>query len=110
MTTQNTKRQVYRELEQISEHAKQSFLQQFIAYLQQITREIIRRLTASEPIVKQVRDKKGRICWHVYDPASERRAYLASEQDVLVWLEERFGNEQPGGNWSANLSRSQQLR
>ena len=40
-----------------------------------------------EPMIRQVEDNDGHICWRVYDPATGREAYLESESEIWIWLE-----------------------
>lgn len=44
----------------------------------------------SEPVIYQLTDRDGDAYWYVYDPATGRNTYLASEHDVRVWLEQRY--------------------
>ena len=46
------------------------------------------RSTQPEPEIRRTLDKLGQAWWHVYDPCTGRTAYLESEADVQVWLEE----------------------
>lgn len=46
--------------------------------------------TYPEPEIRRTLDKMGQFWWHVYDPCTGRTAYLESEADVQVWLEERL--------------------
>jgi len=46
------------------------------------------RSTHPEPEIRRTLDKLGQAWWHVYDPCTGRTAYLESEADVQVWLEE----------------------
>ncbi|HEY9634793.1 MAG TPA: hypothetical protein V6D14_15430 [Coleofasciculaceae cyanobacterium] len=86
-------------------------LQQWMKQLQQFSQRFVSRLTTSEPIVRQSRDRKGYVWWYVYDPKTEQRAYLASEEEVLLWLEERYRYHPPATHWTAlNLHRSQLFR
>ena len=111
MATHNAQWQTYQKLEQIPENTEQSLLQQLITQLKQISREIIGRLDRTEPIVKQARDKKGRIWWYVYDPTTGRSAHLASEEEVLIWLDELFAYRQSDTLWNnRNLHQSRIFR
>lgn len=46
--------------------------------------------TSSEPQIRQVSDQGGRTWWYAYDPMTGQTTYLESEEDVQIWLEERF--------------------
>ncbi|MEB3355716.1 MAG: hypothetical protein VKK04_03155 [Synechococcales bacterium] len=43
-----------------------------------------------EPIVEMRRDRQGNVFYTVYDPTTGQRTVCASEQEVRVWLEERY--------------------
>jgi alpha-D-ribose 1-methylphosphonate 5-triphosphate synthase subunit PhnH len=43
----------------------------------------------SEPKIWQTVDRAG-IVWHVYDPVTGSSADFISEQEVRVWLEQRY--------------------
>ncbi|MBW4691459.1 MAG: hypothetical protein KME27_06785 [Lyngbya sp. HA4199-MV5] len=44
----------------------------------------------SEPEIRQTLDREGQTWWQVYDPLTGQTAYLESEADVHIWLEERL--------------------
>ena len=44
----------------------------------------------SEPEIQQTLDRTGQTWWKVYDPLTGQTAYLESEAEVHVWLEERL--------------------
>lgn len=44
---------------------------------------------STEPQIRHVENSSGQRAWRVYDPLTERSTTLDSEQEVLVWLEER---------------------
>ena len=48
------------------------------------------RRTRPEPEVRQTLDQKGQTWWTVYDPLTGQTAYLESESEVQIWLEERL--------------------
>jgi hypothetical protein len=45
--------------------------------------------TSSEPEIRQI-DQGGHIWWYAYDPMTGQKAYLESESEVQIWLEERL--------------------
>ena len=47
-------------------------------------------LIHSEPEVRQTLDQTGQTWWTVYDPLTGQTAYLESEAEVQIWLEERL--------------------
>ena len=53
---------------------------------------LINKLQAElEPKIWEKRDRLGNI-FKVYDPASDRFIYLSSENEVRIWLEERYSH------------------
>lgn len=47
-------------------------------------------VSSSEPQIWQKKDYRGHIIWHTYDPITGYRAVFDSEQEVRIWLEERY--------------------
>jgi hypothetical protein len=47
-------------------------------------------VTYPEPEVRQTLDRAGQPWWTVYDPLTGQTAYLESEAEVQIWLEERL--------------------
>jgi hypothetical protein len=43
--------------------------------------------------VRSTRDSRGEIWWHIYDPATNRSAILASEAEIRNWLDERYSHQ-----------------
>ncbi|QZZ20120.1 hypothetical protein J5X98_23035 [Leptothermofonsia sichuanensis E412] len=46
--------------------------------------------THPEPQVRQILDQEGHTWWQAYDPLTGQTTYLDSEEEVLIWLEERL--------------------
>lgn len=44
----------------------------------------------AEPEIQQTLDRTGQMWWKVYDPLTGQTAYLESESEVHIWLEERL--------------------
>ncbi len=44
----------------------------------------------SEPQIKKIFDQEGHTWWQAYDPITRQTTYLESEEEVLIWLEERL--------------------
>ena len=44
---------------------------------------------SNEPRIRQKKNRFGKIFWKIYDPVGKQSFRLDSEEDVLVWLEER---------------------
>jgi hypothetical protein len=44
----------------------------------------------TEPKIWQITEPTGEIWWRAYDPVSGRSAWLATEEDVLKWVEDRY--------------------
>lgn len=43
----------------------------------------------NEPDIWQTMDRHGNLWWHAYDPATGQTSYLSSEEEVLMWLDQR---------------------
>lgn len=46
--------------------------------------------THPEPEIRRTLDQTGQAWWQVYDPSTGHTAYLESEADVQIWLEEHL--------------------
>ena len=46
--------------------------------------------TASELQITQVLDKSGNLAWRVYDPITYNTFIFNDEEEVKIWLEERY--------------------
>ena len=62
-----------------------------------VLRLITKLQTEPEPKIWEKRDRLGNTFFKVYDPASDRFIYLSSENEVRIWLEERYSHE----DWQA---------
>lgn len=51
-----------------------------------------------EPEVWERRDRQGNIYWFAYDPATGQSAYLASEQEVMMWIEQIYYQKNLGSH------------
>ncbi|MBW4490705.1 MAG: hypothetical protein KME12_23270 [Trichocoleus desertorum ATA4-8-CV12] len=47
-------------------------------------------ITSEEPEIQQFSDRDGSQGWSVANPRTGQKTYLQSEDEVRVWLEERF--------------------
>ncbi|HEY9642549.1 MAG TPA: hypothetical protein V6C57_18835 [Coleofasciculaceae cyanobacterium] len=43
-----------------------------------------------DPRVCQERDRYGRSYWHVFDPITNQDQFFDTEDEVCVWLEQRY--------------------
>jgi hypothetical protein len=43
-----------------------------------------------EPQIRQERDRNGKFQWRVFDPITSTSRFFDSENDVCVWLEQRY--------------------
>ena len=48
--------------------------------------------TGNELRVWTTIDRSGKITWHAYDPVSDRRALMHSEDEMRTWIEQRYYN------------------
>jgi predicted 3-demethylubiquinone-9 3-methyltransferase (glyoxalase superfamily) len=46
--------------------------------------------TRQEPQITWMRDRQGQSYFKVYDPLTEQHYYADSEQEVRIWLEQRY--------------------
>lgn len=46
--------------------------------------------TSSELYITQIQDKTGQTQWKAFDPITGQSAQFDSEEDVRVWVEERY--------------------
>lgn len=44
---------------------------------------------SKEPTIELITDRQGQTWWCAYDPYTRLKVYLSSEEDVLIWLEQR---------------------
>jgi hypothetical protein len=59
--------------------------------MRQLGETILHWMTdSSEPRIWVHRDRHGTELWEIYDPRSQRRAILLSEEDVREWLDNRY--------------------
>jgi hypothetical protein len=43
----------------------------------------------NEPDIWQTTDRYGNLWWRAYDPVTGQTSYLSSEDEVLMWLDQR---------------------
>ena len=78
----------YQQLEQIPLHSKRKLLA-----LQQLSHYFVRfGSPRNEPRVRQIKDRRGNVTFHVYDPVSRKSTQLSSEKEARIWLEQRYYN------------------
>lgn len=51
---------------------------------------LLQKLSAPSDIRIQKINRNGSTYWSLYDPTTGRSAYLSSEQEVRIWLEQRY--------------------
>lgn len=66
-----------------------------VEYLRRLGDRIVEYLN-SQPEIKvwQRQDRFGNEYWEVYDPNTNRSASLGSEEEVRIWIEELFYQQQ----------------
>ena len=83
---------IYKELELIPDSVPepQSAQWQLTSWLGNIGQSLVSALTtrANEPRIWQSLDYRGQIWWRVYDPVTGQTAYLESETEVCIWLDQ----------------------
>lgn len=88
-----SKAMIYRDLELISsqELTPQAKKPNLVAVLGQISNFLIKFLTPSnEPKIRLSRNRYGGMQWNAYDPITGRQACLMSEDEVRIWLDQRY--------------------
>lgn len=63
-------------------------------FLQQVGAAVVQELTRdrNEPRISKYYDVEGQARWHVYDPHSGQRFTYLSEDEVRVWLDDRYSS------------------
>lgn len=72
-----------------SEH-KQVKESKFFSTLKKIWLLLFTALTDSNELQVWQTSDSGKTCWNAYDPATGRSLSLASENELRVWIEERY--------------------
>ena len=47
-------------------------------------------LSGHEPVIEEKRDRAGTLYWRVYDPITQNRRFFYSEDEIRVWLDQRY--------------------
>jgi hypothetical protein len=83
--------QLYKRLELIPDSVSQprAGLAGVADWLGQVWRSLAIFGGSSEPNIWQTMDRHGNLWWHAYDPATGQTSYLSSEEEVLIWLDQR---------------------
>ncbi|VXD17065.1 conserved hypothetical protein [Planktothrix serta PCC 8927] len=67
--------------------------QNILKTVKQITATLLSSLVLKpEPQIWQKKDAQGNIVWHTYDPITGYRALFDTEQEVRIWLENRYNS------------------
>ncbi|MBD3884616.1 hypothetical protein IFO70_23025 [Phormidium tenue FACHB-886] len=53
-------------------------------------------ISSDEPQISRAIDAKGELYWRILDPRTGKLIFCNSEQEIRVWMEQRFSS-QPGG-------------
>jgi hypothetical protein len=68
--------------------------QQISKYLGRVGYQLVKFLAGNrEPKITQYRDRHGNSYYEIYDPVSGNRHSCATEQEVRVWLEQRYTHD-----------------
>jgi len=60
-------------------------------YIGQVWHEIVLKLTPSnDPQIYEKRDRHGNTYFHVYDPLTGLSSTFSSEDEIRIWLDQRF--------------------
>lgn len=84
---------LYRQLELITDPIADSRWHQPVSqhWLNQVWQFLTDLLIArSELQIIQTVDRNGQIWWYIYDPATGQTAWLESEDEARIWIENRY--------------------
>jgi hypothetical protein len=83
--------QLYKKLELIPDTVPQpkAGLAGFVQQFGRVWRSLEILGCSGEPNIWQSMDRHGNLWWHAYDPATGQTSYLSSEEEVLMWLDQR---------------------
>ncbi|WP_421658088.1 hypothetical protein [Leptothermofonsia sp. ETS-13] len=60
-------------------------------WLSKIWNLIIDALTKEPELqIREVQDGAGNIWWYIYDPTTDRAAWLDSKNEVRIWIEKNY--------------------
>ncbi len=65
-------------------------ISQLPSKLQKAWQDLIQALTTSFELQVWQTQKNGQVCWHAYDPKTGRSACFGCEDDMRVWIEQRY--------------------
>lgn len=85
----------YQQLELIeTPPVKPSRTQVFLTIFRNFCNTLLLMFTSSdEPQISRAIDAAGKPHWEVYDPRTGRSVLCDSEQDIRVWMEQRFSSQ-----------------
>lgn len=83
--------QLYKRLELIPDSVAQpkTGLLGVTEWFANLWRSLIISDSTNEPDIWQTTDRHGNLWWHAYDPVTGQTSYLSSEEEVLMWLDQR---------------------
>ena len=68
-----------------------NFSQALMSTFKNAGASLVHYLTRPNEIrVWQVSDRQGKTYWKAYDPYNNNTSYLSSEDDLRIWLEQRY--------------------
>ncbi|MEA5499529.1 hypothetical protein [Limnoraphis robusta] len=68
-----------------------NFERKLAKILVRLTQAILRFLVgSSEPKIWQTQRRDQTLIWHVYDPQTQRSKEFFSEEELRIWLEQRY--------------------
>ncbi len=90
-TTTKAQWQLYKKLELIPDSVVQptTGFARIIEWFANLWHSVTIPGKTSEPAIWQTMDRYGNLWWHAYDPATGQTSYLSSEDEVLMWLDQR---------------------
>lgn len=104
-----TNRLLYQELELSYPEKKvaKSQSEKLFSWLKKAWHFVIDVLSKEPQIkIQEKCDRQGNTYWYVYDPTTGDSTYLATEQEVLIWIEERYHRQKTADSY---LNQSREL-
>ncbi|MCL6436057.1 MAG: hypothetical protein K6T90_17965 [Leptolyngbyaceae cyanobacterium HOT.MB2.61] len=94
-TNANTKWMIYKELELIPDSVPEPiriYPPSTPSWFTKIWQKLVDALNANnEPKIWRTIEADGKAWWNVYDSNTGHTFYMASEEEVLIWLDQHYG-------------------
>ncbi|WP_421658090.1 hypothetical protein [Leptothermofonsia sp. ETS-13] len=94
-TNAKTKWMIYKELELIPDSVPEPiriYPTKVPSWFIRIWQRLVDAMAiSSEPRIWQTIEEDGNVWWNVYNPNTRHTFYMASEEEVLIWLVQHYG-------------------